>query len=91
MHEADHIVAELLTTGRDLWSGVECDIRQDRVVVYARLCATPNLERALQDSERLLANVLERRIGGQSWVAAVQWSERMCRTITPRFRAGGAP
>jgi len=84
MHETHPIVAELLAMGRELWSEVECDIRQDCVVVYARLCATRNLEGALQDSERLLTHVLDRRLGDLNWVAAVQWSERMCRTIAPR-------
>jgi hypothetical protein len=80
MLEPDRIEAELRAIGRGLFLGVECDIWRDRVVVYARLCATPNLERALEESERLLNSVLG-RLDTQDWIAAVHWSERMCRTI----------
>ncbi len=82
MAETDHIVNQLLAGGGELFSGVECDVRRNRVVVYARLSATPNLERALKESERLLATVLTRS-GARDWIAAVHWSERMCRTIAP--------
>jgi hypothetical protein len=82
MLEPDHIEAELRTIGRGLFLGVECDIWRDRVVVYARLGAAPNLEHALKESERLLNSVLG-RLDTQDWIAAVHWSERMCRTIAP--------
>jgi hypothetical protein len=82
MLEPDHIETELRTMGRGLFLGVECDIWRDRVVVYARLGATPNLEHALKESERLLTSVLG-RLDTQDWIAAVHWSERMCRTIAP--------
>jgi hypothetical protein len=81
--ETDHIEAQILSMGRQLFSSIECDIWRNRVVVYARLSATPNLERALQESERLLTSVLQ-RLDTQDWIAAVHWSERMCRTIAPR-------
>jgi hypothetical protein len=81
--EPDHIEAQILSMGRQLFSSVECDIWRNRVVVYARLSATPNLERALEESERLLTSVLG-RLEAQDWIAAVHWSERMCRTIAPR-------
>lgn len=90
MNEMDSIVGELLETGRELWSSVECDVRRDRLVIYARLCATPDLRQALEESERVLAAVLERRFVGQNWVAAVQWSERLCRTIGPTIPASSA-
>ena len=83
MAEPEHIEAQILSIGRELFSSIECDIWRDRVVVYARLIATPNLERALEESERLLTSVLE-RLDTQDWIAAVHWSERMCRTIAPR-------
>ena len=83
MAEPDHIEAQILSIGRELFSSIECDIWRDRVVVYARLSATPNLERALEQSERLLTSVLA-RLDTQDWIAAVHWSERMCRTIAPR-------
>ena len=83
MAEPDHIEAQILSMARELFSSIECDIWRDRVVVYARLIATPNLERALEESERLLTSVLE-RLDTQDWIAAVHWSERMCRTIAPR-------
>ena len=83
MAEPDHIADQILSVGRELFSSIECDIWRDRVVVYARLSATPNLERALAESERLLASVLE-RLDTQDWIAAVHWSERMCRTIAAR-------
>jgi hypothetical protein len=81
--EPDHLEAQILSIGRELFSSIECDIWRNRVVVYARLSATPNLERALEESERLLTSVLE-RLDTQDWIAAVHWSERMCRTIAPR-------
>ena len=86
MAEPDHIADQILSVGRQLFSSIECDIWRDRVVVYARLSATPNLERALEESERLLTSVLE-RLDTQDWIAAVHWSERMCRTIAPASRA----
>ena len=82
MAEPDHIADQILSIGRELFSSIECDIWRDRVVVYARLKATPNLELALKESERLLAGVLE-TLDMQNWIAAVHWSERMCRTIAP--------
>ena len=82
MLEPEQIEAQLRTIGRDLFLGVECDVWRDRVVVYARLGVTPNLEHALKESERLLASVLG-NLGTQDWIAAVHWSERMCRTIAP--------
>jgi hypothetical protein len=82
MAEPDHIADQILSIGRELFSSIECDVWRDRVVVYARLKATPNLERALEESERLLARVLE-TLDTQDWIAAVHWSERMCRTIAP--------
>jgi hypothetical protein len=90
MNQRDDIVAELLETGRELWSRVECDVKRDRLVIYARLSATPNLQQALEESERVLAAVLERRLVGQNWVAAVQWSERLCRTIEPAVTVSSA-
>jgi hypothetical protein len=83
MAEPDHIEAQILSIGHELFSSIECDIWRNRVVVYARLSPTPNLERALEESERLLTSVLE-RLDTQDWIAAVHWSERMCRTIAPR-------
>ena len=83
MPEPHHIEAQILRIGRDLFSSIECDIWRDRVVVYARLGATPDLERALEQSEQLLTSVLE-GLETQDWIAAVHWSERMCRTIAPR-------
>jgi hypothetical protein len=83
MPEPNDIAAQILTMGRELFSSIECDVWRDRVVVYARLRSTPNLERALEESERLLGGVLE-TLETQNWIAAVHWSERMCRTIAPR-------
>jgi hypothetical protein len=82
MLEPEQIEAQLRTIGRNLFLGVECDVWRDRVVVYARLGATPNLEHALRESERLLTSVLS-SLDAQDWIAAVHWSERMCRTIKP--------
>lgn len=84
------IVAELRDSGSLLWSSVECDIRQHCVVVYARLYTHSRLdiEGALAESERLLKAVLGRRLDGHKhWVAAVQWSERLCKTFTPQADA----
>jgi hypothetical protein len=79
------IVAELLDSGSRLWSSVECDVRQHCIVVYARLYSHSRLDvdGALAESERLLKSVIERRVDGRkSWVAAVQWSDRLCKTFT---------
>jgi hypothetical protein len=81
----ESIASELLATGNRLWSSVECDTTRGCVVVYARLCtsAVPNLHGALLESERVLTTVMERHLGSRGWLAAVQWSERLCRTIGP--------
>jgi hypothetical protein len=92
-NNGDHgIEAELRDTGSWLWSSVECDVKQHCVVVYARLYPHPRLDLAgaLAESERLLKAVLGRRLDGQkNWVAAVQWSERLCKTFTPRTDLAG--
>jgi hypothetical protein len=78
--ESHLIAAQLLENGDALWSHVECDVKRDRVIVYARLHANSPLgvQGALVASERVLTSVL----GGRDWLAAVQWSERLCRTFT---------
>jgi hypothetical protein len=83
------LASELLTTGAELWSSVECDVRKDRVVVYARLnvSQSANVQRALVASEELLKAVLAHRCNEQNWLAAVQWTERLCRTIGPSIPA----
>jgi hypothetical protein len=86
MAQEHEIVAELRHSGSRLWSSVDCDVRPNCIVVYARLSTHPRLDvaGALAESEELLKAVLERRLEGRrSWVAAVQWSERLCRTIRP--------
>ena len=82
MHD---IAAELLSSGDSLWSSVECDLKRDRVIVYARLRVNPprGVESALAASERVFYSVLD----GHDWLAAVQWSERLCRTFTAQSRA----
>jgi hypothetical protein len=87
MHDEHDIVAELRDGGSGLWSSVECEVRRDCVVVYARLVAHPrvDLAHALAKSEQVLNSVMARRLeGGRSWLAAVQWSERLCKTIHPQ-------
>lgn len=86
MREERDIAAELRGSGSGLWSSVECDVKRDRIVVYARLVPhrQADLERALAESERVLKSVLEQRAASASrWLAAVQWSERLCRTFMP--------
>ena len=90
MHDEHDIVAELRDSGGRLWSRVECDVKPNYIVVYARLWphADTNIQRALAESEHLLKTVMERRLeGGRRWFAAVQWSERVCKTFAPE-RAG---
>ncbi|HET7133868.1 MAG TPA: hypothetical protein VFJ95_16550 [Gammaproteobacteria bacterium] len=74
------LAAQLLENGDSLWSHVECDVKRDRVIVYARLHANSPLgvQGALVASERVLTSVL----GERDWLAAVQWSDRLCRTFT---------
>lgn len=86
----EHLIAsELLQRGESLWSSVECDLKRDCVVIYARLHANPvcGVDRALAESERVFKSVLEQRLAGHSWLAAVQWSERLCKTFTPKTTA----
>jgi hypothetical protein len=77
-------VAELRDSGSLLWSSVECEVKPHCVVVYARLYTSSRLDidGALAESERLFKSVLGRRLDGRkSWVAAVQWSDRLCKTF----------
>ncbi len=85
MTDAHTLSAELLGTGYRLWSSVECDVKRDRVVVYACLCAHPplDLRSALAESKRVFFDVLGDRLEGQSWLATVYWGERLCKTFTP--------
>ena len=86
MHDRHDLAAELRDGGDGLWSSVECEVRRDRVVVYARLVvhAGTDLAHALARSEQVLNEVMTRRLeNGSSWLAAVQWSERLCRTFRP--------
>lgn len=86
MYDERDIAAELKSSGNGLWSSVECDVKRDRIVVYARLVAhaRTDLENALAESERVLKTVLGGRAqSNHGWLAAVQWSERLCKTFTP--------
>ncbi len=86
MYDERDIVAELQNSGGRLWSSVECDVKRNHIVVYARLSVHPqtDLQSALAESERVLNAVMERRSdGSRSWLAAVQWSERLCKTFSP--------
>ncbi len=86
MYDERDIVTELRNSGGRLWSSVECDVKASHIVVYARLSVHPqtDLQNALAESERVLNAVMERRSDGRrSWLAAVQWSERLCKTFTP--------
>jgi hypothetical protein len=80
--EVRNITAELIRSGESLWSQVECEIRRDCVIVYARLCANEGhgVEGALAESERVFNSVL----AGRDWLAAVHWTDRMCRTFKSR-------
>ena len=80
------IAADLIRRGDSLWSSVQCEVRGDRVVVYARLSArrTHGVHGALVESESVFNSVL----AGCDWVAAVHWSDRLCRTFkSPRSAA----
>jgi hypothetical protein len=93
MHDERDIVTELRNSGGRLWSSVECDVKRNHIVVYARLSVHPqtDLQHALAESERVLTSVMERRLdGGRSWLAAVQWSERLCKTFSPAASAATA-
>jgi hypothetical protein len=76
------IAADLIRRGDSLWSSVECEVKRDRVIVYARLSAhrARGIQGALVESERVFNSVL----AGCDWVAAVQWSDRLCRTFKSR-------
>jgi hypothetical protein len=80
--EVRNIAAELIRSGDSLWSQVECEIRHDCVIVYARLSANQGhgVEGALAESERVFHSVL----AGREWLAAVHWTDRVCRTFKSR-------
>jgi hypothetical protein len=81
------LAADLIRSGDALWSSVACEMKRDRIIVYARLSAhrARGVQVALVESERVLNSVL----AGCDWVAAVQWSDRLCRTFKSP-RSGGA-
>ena len=84
------IAAELIRRGDSLWSSVECEVKRDRVIVYARLSAhhAHGVQGALVESERLFSSVL----AGCDWLAAVRWSDRLCRTFkSPRSGVASPP
>lgn len=89
MRNQHELAAELRDGGEGLWSSVECEVRRDRVVVYARLVvhAGTDIATALARSERVLNDVMTRRLDGDGWLAAVQWSERLCKTFRPESAA----
>ena len=91
MKEFD-ILPELLRDGSSLWSSVECEVIRDCVIVYMRLHANSPLdvERALAESQRVLESVLERCANGHEWLAAVQLSDRLCKTFTVHAGQRGA-
>ena len=90
MMEVRNIAAELSRSGDALWSSLECEIRRDRVIVYARLSPhqAHDVRDALVESERVFNSVL----AGRDWLAAVHWSDRVCRTFkSPRAGDGSPP
>jgi hypothetical protein len=94
MHDQHELVTALRDGSSGLWSSVECEVRRDCVVVYARLVAHPRVDvaHALAESEQVLKSVMARRLEvGRSWLAAVQWSERLCKTIRPLPAAETSP
>lgn len=85
MYDERDIATKLRDSSNGLWSSVECDVKRDRIVVYARLVthARTDLKNALAESERVLKSVLgPRAASSHGWLAAVQWSERLCKTFT---------
>ena len=84
------IAADLVRRGDSLWSSVECEVKRDCIIVYARLSAhqTHGVQSALVESERVFSSVL----AGCDWLAAVHWSDRLCRTFkSPRSRGESSP
>lgn len=75
---------ELLSAGSSLWSTVECDRRHDRWVVYANLRPVEGgTEEAFSKSERLLKDVLDRRLSARDWLAVVLCGDRVSHTVRP--------
>jgi hypothetical protein len=65
-------------------------VKRDRIIVYARLSARQahGVQGALVESERVFNSVL----AGCDWVAAVHWSDRLCRTFkSPRSEGASSP
>ena len=77
------VTSILLDAGGPLWSSVECDRKQERWIIRARL--NPRVERsacdALRESERVLNDVLPSYLGDSDWIATVYWANRVSYTI----------
>ncbi len=75
---------ELQSAGGALWSAVECDRKYDRWVVSANLrSADGSAARAIAESERLLKDVLDRRLRDRDWLAVVLCGGRVSHTVRP--------
>ena len=75
---------ELLSAGGSLWSSVEFDRKHDRWIVYASLRTEEGrTEHALVESERLLRDVLDRRLCARDWLAVVLCGGRVTHTVRP--------
>ena len=85
MNDKLNIASELLQSGAELWSAVQCDVKGDCLVIYAELTTDPKPEVSdvLMESKRLVREVLQRRLGGREWLATVHWNGRISYTFAP--------
>ena len=78
------LVFELLSAGGRLWSSVRCDRNADRWVVYADLRPERTAaELPLAESATIIRKVLNGRLSGRDWIAAVLCGGRLSFTVTP--------
>jgi len=85
MNDKLSIASELLRSGADLWSAVQCDVRGDCVLIYAELTTDPKpaVCDVLLESKRLVREVLQRRLGRGDRLARVHWNGRISYTFAP--------
>jgi len=83
MNDRLSIASELLKSGTELWSAVECDVRGECLVIYAQLTTDPQPKGydLLAESKRVIGDVLQRRLGCGQWLATVHWNGRVSYTF----------
>ena len=77
MHEPDDIEAQLLTIGRGLFPA--SNAMSGAIASWCTRGSAPRRISKARSGSRTTAHGRARRLDTQDWIAAVHWSERMCR------------